>query len=220
MFGKGHGKMRTMAILGDSYSTYKGWIPDDYLHWYADEGNDCENDMRSVEQTWWRMLVKAHNLDLVANCSYSGSTVCNTGYDASDASKTSFIYRMKRELGEGRTKGTPPEILLVFGGTNDFWAQSPVGKIKYEAWTEEDLKAFAPAFCYMMEYLLRFNPKSRIYNVVNDEITGELKAIMAKVCGHFEIPNIELTGIEKENGHPNIAGMTSIKEQIERSILL
>jgi lysophospholipase L1-like esterase len=210
--------MKTMAILGDSYSTYKGWIPENYLYWYADEGNECENDMKSVMQTWWWSLARARGILLLANCSYSGSTVCNTGYDAQDASETSFIHRMKRELGEGRTVAEQPDILIVFGGTNDFWAGSPVGKIKYGDWTDEDFRSFAPAFCYMMEYVKRENPKACIYNVVNDEITGEIRDIMAEVCRHYSITNIELHGIEKQNGHPNAQGMAAIREQIEQQI--
>jgi hypothetical protein len=208
--------MRTMAILGDSYSTYKGWIPEDYLYWYADEGNECENDMRSVMQTWWWKLAREYGIRLIANCSYSGSTVCNTGYDALDASETSFIYRMKRELGEDRHSAEQPDILIVFGGTNDFWAGSPVGEIKYDDQTQEDLKSFAPAFCYMMKYLKQENPKASIYNVVNDEITGDIRDIMAEVCRHYEIKNLELKGIEKENGHPNVKGMAAVKEQVEK----
>jgi hypothetical protein len=210
--------MRTLAILGDSYSTYKGWIPQDYLYWYADEGNECENDLRSVRQTWWWNLIREQEVLLVANCSYSGSTVCNTGYDAQDASDSSFICRMKRELGEERKMSGQPDILIVFGGTNDFWAQSPVGKIQYGGWEEKDLKSFGPAFCYMMDYLKRENPASCIYNVVNDEITGEIREIMAEVCRHYGILNIELQGIEKENGHPDVNGMAAIKSQILKAI--
>ncbi|MGN1154773.1 MAG: SGNH/GDSL hydrolase family protein, partial [Agathobacter sp.] len=46
----------TMAILGDSYSTYDGYVPDDYATWYNDHGNEAPNDMTSVEQTWWHHL--------------------------------------------------------------------------------------------------------------------------------------------------------------------
>jgi hypothetical protein len=211
---------KTLAILGDSYSTYKGWIPEDYAYWYADEGNECENDMRSVEQTWWRMFTREKELLLLANCSYSGSTVCNTGYDGADATDTSFLHRMKRELGEKRKKDiAQPDILIVFGGTNDFWAGSPVGEISYGSWSEKDLKSFAPAFCCMMDYLKRYNPKSRIYNVVNDEITGPIRDIMAEVCVHESIANIELHGVKKENGHPNAAGMRAISDQLLLKIM-
>lgn len=213
--------MKTFAILGDSYSTYKGWVPEDYAFWYKDGGNECENDMQSVEQTWWRIFAGEKGYELIANCSFSGSTVCNTGYDASDASTTSFIYRMKRELGEGQSS---PDILIVFGGTNDFWAGSPVGEAKYSDWSMEELKAFGPAFGYMMDYLTRQHPHTVIYNVVNDEIGGspsgeKIRAIMEEVCARYGVKNILLTDIAKENGHPNRSGMAAIGAQLAAAIL-
>jgi hypothetical protein len=39
---------------------------------------------------------------------------------------------------------------------------------------------------------------------------------MAEVCRHYEIKNLELKGIEKENGHPNVKGMAAVKEQVEK----
>lgn len=204
----------TLSILGDSYSTYKGWIPKDYEAWYADSGTSAPNDVTDVEQTWWHMLCKEKNFELLQNCSYSGSTVCNTGYVPILAAHISFIKRMGRELGPEQLPKS--QVLIVFGGTNDFWAGSPVGTIQYEEWTPADLKKFAPAFCYMMSKLKEWNPDTGIYNVVNDEISDEMKKIMAEVCEHYQITNIELTGIEKENGHPNRIGMRQIKEQIAK----
>ena len=206
----------TLSILGDSYSTYKGWIPKDYEAWYADSGTSEPNDVNSVEQTWWHMLCEEKNFKLLQNCSYSGSTVCNTGYVPILSARISFIKRMVRELGPEQEQKA--DVLIVFGATNDFWAESPVGKIQYEDWTSSDLKKFAPAFCYMMHHLKKWNPDTVIYNVVNDDISGELKEIITEVCEHYCITNIELKDIEKENGHPNRNGMCRIKEQIAEVI--
>lgn len=167
--------------------------------------------MAAVEQTWWWQLCQSADYELVANCSYSGSPVCNTWYDKADASEVSFIKRMYRELGK-ETKS--PEILLVFGGTNDFWADVPVGEVKYADWSKEELKAFAPAFCYMMDYLTKTHTSTQIYNIINDEITGLIRDCMISVCEHFHIPCIMLEGVEKENGHPNQEGMRTIYEQV------
>ena len=106
---------KTFSILGDSYSTYKNWIPDDYEAWYTDEGPVAPNDVYCVEQTWWHMFCKEKQLTLLQNCSYSGSPVCNTWYDGMDASELSFIKRMKRELVP--THEHNPDFLIVFGGT-------------------------------------------------------------------------------------------------------
>jgi len=202
----------TLSILGDSYSTYKGWIPKDYAAWYADSGTSEPNDVCCVEQTWWHMLCEEKNFKLLQNCSYSGSTVCSTGYVPFIAPRISFIRRMGRELGPEQP--LKAEVLIVFGATNDFWAGSPLGSFQYANWTKEDLKSFTPAFCYMMEKLKEWNPDTVIYNVVNDDISAQMKQIIAEVCEYYHITNIELYDIEKENGHPNQIGMRQIMEQI------
>lgn len=205
----------TIAILGDSYSTYEGHVPEDYATWYNDNGNEAPNDMTSVEQTWWYQLVHNENYDLIANCSYSGSPVCNTWYDGADATELSFIKRMYRELGPD-TKS--PDILLVFGGTNDFWAGVPVGEAKYGKWTDDELKQFAPAFCKMMDYLTNQHTTSRIYNIINDEITGPIREHMINVSERYQVPCILLKDVEKEMGHPNQNGMRAIYEQVAEAI--
>ena len=48
--------------------------------------------------------------------SYSGSTICNTGYRDEDYSDRSFINRTTL-LGN-------PDIILICGGTNDSWANA------------------------------------------------------------------------------------------------
>ena len=59
---------------------------------------------------------------------------------------------------------------------------------------------------------------SCIYNVVNDELSDEWKAIMAEVCKHYHIVNIELKDIEKQNRHPNRKGMRQIVEQLAEEL--
>ena len=38
-----------------------------------------------------------------------------------------------------------PDIILVFGGTNDSWAGSPIGEYVWADWTDEQLYSFRPA---------------------------------------------------------------------------
>ena len=203
--------MKTFGIIGDSYSTYKGFVPEDYNSWYADGGNECENDLKGVENTWWKLFEKESGLSLLTNCSFSGSAVSYSGYPEMDRVKTSFIYRMKRELGENSSK---PDLILIFSGTNDFWAGAPVGSTKYGYWNDDDLKSFGPAFCYMLSYLKKHNPDSKFINIINDEITSEIREIQIEACDHFGIECLVLRGIQKENGHPNTAGMSAIAEQL------
>ena len=44
-------EIKTVAILGDSYSTFDGYIPEGNACWYFTTPQG-ENDVVSVEQTW------------------------------------------------------------------------------------------------------------------------------------------------------------------------
>ena len=77
-----------VSILGDSYSTFRGWIPSGNADYYPmPQGNDVQ----SVEQCWWSLVIKAVAGRLERNESSSGSTICNTGYNGGDSSQTSFF---------------------------------------------------------------------------------------------------------------------------------
>ena len=70
-------------------------------------------------------FIHEHGFSWNVNNSYSGSTVCHTGYEKADYSDRSFITRI-------HNLGTP-DIILVFGGTNDSWAGAPIGVYQYDA---------------------------------------------------------------------------------------
>ena len=125
---------KKVSILGDSYSTFQGYVtPGSNDCWYFGNGKnaDSRNTLETVEQTWWYRLVHGHGMELDVNNSWSGTTVCLTGYRGEDASDRAFITRMFN-LGN-------PDIILVFGGTNDSWAGSPVGEYRYKDWKKADL---------------------------------------------------------------------------------
>lgn len=147
---------KTIAIIGDSYSTYGGWIPSGYPTWYAIRGKDGDNkkinDVNSVKLTWWWKLCYECGFQLLMNSSYGGSPICNTGYNKSNAENYSFITRAKRDIGVESENSIYPDIIIIFGGTNDSQASVPLGSLKYEDWTEEDLKSFCPhcAICMII----------------------------------------------------------------------
>ncbi|MGN0322077.1 MAG: SGNH/GDSL hydrolase family protein [Oliverpabstia sp.] len=206
--------MKKLAILGDSYSTYEGYIPDDYQCWYSKSGNALQNDVNDVSDVWWKLLMEEKQMELVANCSYSGSTVCYTGYPDYDGVKTSFVYRMNREFGNLNNRGDVPDIIIIFGGTNDFFNQSPIGEICYGRQESSDLLYFAPAFCNIVEYMIQNFPQSRILTVINDDITSLIRDVEREVSRHYQVEYIELKHIDKQNGHPSKLGMRQIAIQI------
>ena len=163
---------KKVSILGDSYSTFYGHVsPAANLCWYGVPGEKKENDVTKVEETWWYRFIHEHGFQLERNNSYSGSTVCHTGYEKADYSDRSFITRI-------HNLGTP-DIILVFGGTNDSWAGAPIGVYQYDGWTKADLYSFRPAFCYLLASLKQLYPAARIYNITNSELSEEVTDSMA-----------------------------------------
>ena len=201
-----------VSILGDSYSTFHDYVsPATNLCWYGVPGEKKENDVTRVEQTWWHLLIHKHHLQLERNNSYSGATICCTGYKQTDYSGRSFITRMYN-LGA-------PDVILVFGGTNDSWAGVPIGSYQYAAWTKKDLYSFRPAFCHLLASLKQLYPEARIYNITNSELSGDIASSIAAICGHYQITNICLRDIEKQWGHPSVRGMQDISEQVGEVLL-
>ena len=199
------GQSKKISILGDSYSTFHGYLtPDTNLCWYGQE--ERKNNVKTVEETWWYPLVNKPGYQLELNNSYSGATVCNTGYRKEDYSDRSFITRMDN-LGA-------PDIIFVFGGTNDNWAGAPIGEFQYADWSKETLYSFRPAFAYMLNYLTTRYPEATIYNIVNSDLKDEVTGSMEEICRHYGITNIVLHDIEKQSGHPSINGMASIGRQV------
>ena len=207
-----------MSILGDSYSTYGLWIPAGNSVWYGIDGEDGNNsqanNVNSVTQTWWYKLCKKLGVSLMLNESYSGSTICNTGYSGGDASGYSFIHRMVNSMGQENALKPKPNIIVLFGGTNDSWANYPLGELKYSDWTDDDLKNVLPAICYMFYYVQKWNPGALILNVVNTGLKQEIVSGFQQATQYYGIENIVLSEFGKENGHPNIDGMDSICDQI------
>ena len=90
---------KNAIIIGDSYSTFKGYIPENYLYYYGGD-EDWRPKLDGVEKTWWHRLTKKTGLTLLLSDSYSGSSVCNTvreGYPID----SSFIRRLDRMLDTG-----------------------------------------------------------------------------------------------------------------------
>lgn len=196
-----------VSVLGDSYSTFEGYLtPDTNYVWYPpSKANQPFNDVRDVEQTWWWMLIRDNGMKLERNNSFSGATVCNTGYNGADFSDRSFVNRALN-LGD-------PDVILVFGGTNDSWAGAPLGD-DYTLRDPQSLYRFRPAFACMLERLKSTYPHAVIFNITNTELGDGVTRSMAEICEAYGVANIELRYIDKQKGHPSVNGMKAIASQV------
>jgi hypothetical protein len=210
-FGWAEAQKKSVSILGDSYSTYEGYMtPSTNELWYYAKSQPERTDVNNVRQTWWHQLISKKGWRLCVNNSYSGATISYTGYDGNDYSERSFNTRANN-IGS-------PDVLLIFGATNDSWAGTPIGEYKYEGITWGDLYQFRPAMARLMEYVTNRYVGTEIYFLLNDGLRPEINESVKTICSRYGVQVIELRDIDKLSGHPSVKGMTQIADQVAAAI--
>jgi len=198
---------KSVSVLGDSYSTYEDYVtPSTNELWYYAKNVEQKTDVADVTQTWWHQVIKENGWHLCINNSYSGATISYTGYDGNDYSARSFNTRMD-QLG-------CPDIIFVFGATNDSWAGAPIGEYKYTGITKADLYYFRPAMAYLVDRLQKRYINTEIYFLLNDGLSEQVNTSVKTICAHYGMPVIELKNIHKISGHPSARGMRQIADQV------
>lgn len=127
-----------VSVLGDSISTYEGYIPPNYKVYY-DEDRQKINGLTSVYDTWWAKVNQYLKAYLCVNNSFSGSKVSGEFPGASSEKRVSALHKMEHY----------PDVILVYMGTNDFGFGVP-------------LETFAKDYRKMLERLRKNYPSARI----------------------------------------------------------
>ena len=207
--GLANAQVKSVSVLGDSYSTYENFMtPSTNELWYYGKNAPQKTDVQNVRQTWWHQVIKENGWRLCVNNSYSGATVSYSGYDGNDYRDRSFNTRMDN-LGQ-------PDVIFVFGATNDSWAGAPVGEYKYENINFGDLYSFRPALARMLQWMTDRYINTEIFFILNDDLRDEIDESVKTICQHYGVPVIELEKIDKMSGHPSVKGMRQIADQVNR----
>lgn len=204
------------SILGDSYSTFEG-----YVHPDSNDVYPYQNiGLTGVEQMWWAQVADSTGWILEKNNSFSGALMCNYDY-VNYYGQYSFIRRMDN-LGQ-------PDVIFIFGATNDACAHDdncPVvslGDYIYSDWTDEQLCEFRPALAYIFNHLKTRYPQAKLYflldmnlgtNGVTEARRAEFLASIHRIANHYDVDCIDLTGIHKSQWHPNATGHKDIARQV------
>ena len=206
--------MKKVLILGDSYSTFEGYIPEGYDIYYHSKGQNG-SDVTRVEQTWWHLLATETGSEIVLNNSWSGSPISFKGYHDSDCSRSaSFIYRLEELLEQDFFKQNNVDAFFIFGGTNDNWIGTPLGKEQYDSFDRDDFYTVLPSICYLFKIASEALPNVKIYCIVNTGLQNEIVDCFKNAGERYGVKVIELRDIDKIGGHPSAKGMMQIKEQV------
>ena len=201
--------MKNAIILGDSYSTYKGYIPEGYPTYYPSV------DVDSADKTWWGMLCEQADVKWIQNNSWSGSPLGFTGYNGDDCSRFgSFIARYRDLKNNGFFEQNKIDTVFVLGGTNDSWADAPLGEVQLGNWEESDLFSVLPAICYLTYILKNDLPEADIILIINTDIKPEIRDCFEVAAKAFGAKFVRLRDVDKVNNHPTAAGMAAICRQV------
>ena len=105
-----------VSIIGDSISTFEGWMPEGYVKFYPMSSNAT---VVSAAQTYWYKLIYKYmkNARLDMNIAWSGTVVARStdpDYLATDhGAGHCFVERF---IADGMGN---PDVILLHGGTND-----------------------------------------------------------------------------------------------------
>ena len=209
-------KLGNVFILGDSYSTFEGYIPDGYHPYYTKDS--VNHGVERVEKTWWHQIITETGANLVLNNSWSGTTVCHTGYNGEDRNDNSFVARTEKLIASGFFEKNKIDTFFLFGGTNDSWADSPLGEIMYEDRQPKDIYKVLPAFCHLVNMLKTTLSDTRIVCIINSGLKDEITEGFSEVCRKYNIECVLLGDIEKIEKHPTFKGMTEIKDALLKQL--
>lgn len=152
---------KKVSIVGDSISTYNGYLPSGYAYYYP------HGDVNSVSKTWWKTVIDSALMTLVSNASWSGSWVCydSGGSVSADSAKVAYTDARINALADGDTK---PDIVIVLIGTNDFIHNggNPLGTLDENTELPGEtvpITDFRPAYATMINKIRTTYPNAHVY---------------------------------------------------------
>lgn len=230
----------TISIMGDSISTFDGWLPEGFYDFYPLNG-----EVKEVEQTWWKMLLEETGLQLCVNASSSGSTCVGDSTSTDDPQSGCSDYRISALADED---GNAPDLIIVYMGTNDVIQNIPLGDNDGSRSAEEGtIENFSDAYCLILDKLRADYPQAQIYccsllpvgdwgttqpfetfvngeNLTSHDYSSRIETI-ARTKG-FPVIDLENCGLTVDNMpqyvsdgvHLNPEGMKLLKDTIKAAI--
>lgn len=229
-------KNKNISILGDSISTFKGYIPNGNAVFFT----GANGGITDVSMTWWYKLITNLEGNLCINNSWSGSRVTTT----QGSSSAGCMARCENLHNEN----TNPDIIIIYMGINDFNNHVPIGT--YNGTTSissiTDTNKFREAYAVMINKVLTKYTNAKVYvctlpycdRSTDENDFPELNAnsvpltqyndAIRELAHAFGLDIIEMSkcGITFQNRktflfdelHPNVEGMKKLCDKAEKTI--
>lgn len=207
-------KGKIISILGDSISTFRGYIPVGDGRNLTHKAYYPQSYLTKVEDTWWHQLITDLGAKLGVNESWSGSFVGNTKSTntvgtSNDTGPDTCMASITRITNLG-SNGTP-DLIFFYGGTNDAGkGASSLGETLGSFDSSKDFKepdlvsttwaTFADAYKTAIMRLQYYYPTSRIivllptftqYYYAPSSLDAFVEVIR-EICDYFGVFYIDL----------------------------
>lgn len=236
-----------LSVLGDSYSTFEGFsnnvidpAEESKLFNYYPRG-----EVGAVSDTWWAKVCEKLGGTMVSNDSIAGTCVAdyNITPESRHESGKWCMNQPKRicDLGDSDVSSpNHPDIIMVFGGTNDM-CREQFGIDKTEAQIKEATDLFVNTYSNVIRQIFeRYSSSITILCITpcHSSLVGGNERALNAICGGIGVvvehyrqygydcklvntQKVDLTqGMEGENeeeysdGHPNALGMSAIAARV------
>lgn len=138
---------KTISILGDSISTFAGYVPSENAVFYT--GSNC--GVSSVNETWWKRLIDALGAKLLVNNSWSGSRVTTTnGTESAACNRCDNL-------------GDSPDVIVAYIGINDFNNEVALGEYNGNGEFPNVTTTFREAYAIMLSKILTKYKTSEVW---------------------------------------------------------
>ncbi len=214
-------KTKRISVIGDSISTFRGFVPYGYSCHYP----TADGDLTSVSQTYWYRLAYDLMSDAVIdrNISYSGTAVTRTTNEGSSGQTwfgKDFCTRFIQQGGVGN-----PDIVIIHGGTNDYAhnvdelaagvamrsANAPSDEAFADmfgkadaAVTRAEIEAlddttFCTAYIKLVCLIRERYPNAKIVCVIGDYLTTGIEKSTIRIAEHYGARYVDLYAVNGYN---------------------
>ncbi|MCL5457627.1 SGNH/GDSL hydrolase family protein [Loigolactobacillus coryniformis] len=220
---------KNISILGDSISTFSGYIPSGNAAFYPN------TFINNVDQTWWKYVINKNSLSLLLNNSWSGSRVTNTRTEE-QAGYYRALHMSKDSIS--------PDILIIYLGINDFNNNVKLGDYENDLDTDfpTDGSTFKNAYAMMLDNATKTYPDCKIFTCTlpfsdsqktgkvvhrngNNDTLWDFNNAIRDISNQFGTTIIDLaqTGFNRNNAaqvlgdgvlHPNETGMQLLAKKV------
>ena len=190
----------TFSILGDSWSAFRNYIPQGNWAYYP------RLDVDEVSQMWWSIVDAETEYSLVSPNGYAGASI-SMNSSPSRGTRSPFLVRVD-ELGTSDL-----DLVIIMGGANDEYFDTPLGGYKYSDFTEEDLYDFRPACAALITDIQDTYPNADILWVGETITPEEYLTSVETVCEHMGIPFI-YPNPAITSKHPTLAGQRTLADAV------